>query len=66
MLEKIYEAFWLFREEINRKNLQKNKIEIPEYLKVYRNIKYGEDKEHLFDMFYPKTKSKLCFFYETC
>lgn len=59
MLEKLYEAFWLFREEVNRKKLQKNKIIIPNHIKVFRNIKYGEDKEQLFDMFYPKTKKTI-------
>ena len=59
MIEKIYEAFWLFRQEINRKKLKENKIEIPNFLNVLRNIQYDKDKEQVFDMFYPKTKKDI-------
>lgn len=52
MLEKIYVNFWEGVDKLNKKRLQKNGFENPPHIAENLNLSYGQDVDHLFDMYF--------------
>ena len=55
MIEDIYRKFWSSIDDFNRKRIKKLNKKTPKHLNEILDVKYGNDEENTFDMYYAKS-----------